>query len=131
MQRAKSPGKGLWALPGGHLEEDEWLIQGALRELSEETSLDIMGYNLEAALTAVTVFEDPQRSLRGRTITHAHYFDMGERRLLPEVKAKSDAKFVDWIHISRLPSLAESAFEDHATIWAARPEGRPVGLPQD
>lgn len=32
---------GLWNLPGGHLEEGEGLVEGALREAKEETGLDI------------------------------------------------------------------------------------------
>jgi bifunctional NMN adenylyltransferase/nudix hydrolase len=37
VKRRAEPGKGLWALPGGHLEEFETLKAGVIRELREET----------------------------------------------------------------------------------------------
>ena len=40
VQRAFDPGKGEWGLPGGFLELEETLENGALRELKEETNLN-------------------------------------------------------------------------------------------
>ena len=40
MQRAFEPGKGEWGLPGGFLELNETLEEGASRELKEETNLN-------------------------------------------------------------------------------------------
>ena len=40
VQRACDPGKGEWGLPGGFLELGETLIEGAKRELKEETNLE-------------------------------------------------------------------------------------------
>ena len=40
VQRAYNPGKGEWGLPGGFLELNETLNQGAIRELKEETNLN-------------------------------------------------------------------------------------------
>ena len=39
VKRALEPGKGLWGLPGGFLENGETLETGAQRELMEETKL--------------------------------------------------------------------------------------------
>ena len=39
IQRGQEPGKGLWAAPGGFLELDEEMEDGAARELAEETGL--------------------------------------------------------------------------------------------
>ena len=39
IKRAIPPGVGTWAQPGGFLEADETVIQGALRETREETGL--------------------------------------------------------------------------------------------
>ena len=39
VKRAVEPGKGLWGLPGGFLENGETLKIGAQRELMEETKL--------------------------------------------------------------------------------------------
>ena len=40
VQRAYEPGKGEWGLPGGFLELGETLVEGAKRELKEETNLN-------------------------------------------------------------------------------------------
>ena len=40
-RRANDPGKGLWDLPGGFLHEDEPPLDGLLREVREETGLEI------------------------------------------------------------------------------------------
>jgi ADP-ribose pyrophosphatase YjhB (NUDIX family) len=40
-RRAFDPGKDLWDLPGGFLHEDELPLDGLLREVREETGLDI------------------------------------------------------------------------------------------
>jgi ADP-ribose pyrophosphatase YjhB (NUDIX family) len=42
VQEAKQQNRELWNLPGGHLEEDETLHQGALREVFEETGLHVV-----------------------------------------------------------------------------------------
>ncbi len=41
IRRAIPPGVGTWAQPGGFLEADETVIQGAIRETLEETGLSI------------------------------------------------------------------------------------------
>jgi ADP-ribose pyrophosphatase YjhB (NUDIX family) len=41
IKRAIPPGVGTWAQPGGFLEADETVIQGAIRETLEETGLTI------------------------------------------------------------------------------------------
>ncbi len=124
IRRGRSPGKGLWAVPGGFLEANETLRQSAARELAEETCLDVRGYNLDYALREVKVFDHPQRSLRGRTVTHAHYYDLGDRRQLPEVRAADDAAAgsATWVPLSELPSMEESFFEDHYSLLAAMPQ---------
>jgi ADP-ribose pyrophosphatase YjhB (NUDIX family) len=42
IRRAIPPGVGTWAQPGGFLEADETVIQGAVRETLEETGLEIV-----------------------------------------------------------------------------------------
>jgi bifunctional NMN adenylyltransferase/nudix hydrolase len=118
IQRGRPPGKGLWALPGGFLDGSERLLTAAIRELKEETVLACSDAELRRCLRGVAVFDHPQRSQRGRTITHAHYFalDGSEAGPLPEVEGADDAGAARWVKIADLPSMASELFEDHFQI---------------
>lgn len=115
IRRGGFPGKGQWALPGGFVEQRERLLQSAIRELTEETQLGVLASTLEDALVDVKVFDHPDRSQRGRTITHAHYFDL-KSDALPSIEAADDAAEVTWIPITQLASMEESFYEDHFHI---------------
>jgi bifunctional NMN adenylyltransferase/nudix hydrolase len=112
IRRAHAPGKGLHAVPGGFIEQRETAYQSALRELEEETHLALLPDTLRQCLKATAVFDHPDRSLRGRTITHAHYFDLGEREL-PEVRADDDAQAVEWVPIASLKDREDQFLDDH------------------
>ncbi|MES2264531.1 MAG: bifunctional nicotinamide-nucleotide adenylyltransferase/Nudix hydroxylase [Pseudomonadota bacterium] len=115
IQRGAHPGKGLWALPGGFLEQRERVLQGAIRELQEETGLALLTSSLEETLVDVCVFDHPDRSQRGRTITHAHHFDLRTDHL-PQVKGADDAAAAKWIAIDRLAAMEDQFFDDHFHI---------------
>ena len=112
VRRGQAPGKGLRAVPGGFVEQRETLYQSAIRELQEETGIGLLEMSLRQALKAVAVFDHPGRSQRGRTITHAHFFDLGERDL-PEVRAGDDAAEVEWVPIEQLTSMEDGFLDDH------------------
>ncbi|MEL0210067.1 MAG: ADP-ribose pyrophosphatase, partial [Novosphingobium sp.] len=59
------------------------------------------------------VFDAPNRSLRGRIITHAFLFRLPERRKLFSVKGGDDAAHAQWYRFGDLSP--EMLFEDH---WA-------------
>ncbi|MES2742003.1 MAG: bifunctional nicotinamide-nucleotide adenylyltransferase/Nudix hydroxylase [Pseudomonadota bacterium] len=115
IQRGDFPGKGLWAIPGGFVEQRERLLQGAIRELMEETELGTLASSLAEALVAVQVFDHPDRSLRGRTITHAHFFDLKTEHL-PAVEGADDAAHARWVPTSALSDMEDQFFEDHFHI---------------
>src|SRR6185312_1812605 len=69
VRRGGMPGKGQWAMPGGYLDPHEELVDGALRELREETGMGLSDAELKACLRRVEVFSDPDRASRGRVIT--------------------------------------------------------------
>lgn len=112
IQRAHAPGKGLWALPGGFLEPHETLWQSCLRELAEETHCELPEPTWRAALQQIRVFDHPDRSQRGRTITHVHCFDLGNTPA-PPVRADDDAALATWVPIDQVAPLEEQFFEDH------------------
>ena len=116
VQRGHAPGQGLWALPGGFLEQRDSLWQSCMRELREETRLATAEADLLAALQAVQVFDHPDRSLRGRTITHVHYMDLGEQPHPPRVIGSDDAALARWVPVAELPGMEGAFFEDHFQI---------------
>jgi len=112
IQRGKAPGRGLFAVPGGFIEPRETCWQSCLRELEEETHLKLLDATMRRSLRSLAVFDHPDRSQRGRTITHAHHFDLGDREL-PEVRADDDAASVQWVPIAELAALEDRFFDDH------------------
>jgi len=112
IQRGQPPGVGLHAVPGGFIEQRETAYQSAVRELREETRLSLPESTLHAALKGSAVFDHPDRSQRGRTITHAFYFDLGEQAL-PEVEAADDAQSVAWVPIGQLGQMEDQFHDDH------------------
>lgn len=114
-KRKFSPGKGLWAIPGGFIEQHESVLHAALRELKEETQIGLMNETLMNDFKSVKVFDHPKRSCRGRFITHAHFFDLtGEH--FPVIEAADDLQEVAWVPIEKLISMEEQLFEDHFHI---------------
>ncbi len=98
IKRGKEPFKGKWVFPGGFLEMDEELADGAARELAEETSL--VGVELEQMHTFGTCGRDP----RGRVIGVAFVGTVGPDNAA--VKAGDDAAEAKWFDIDQLPELA-------------------------
>lgn len=115
IKRKSSPGKGQWALPGGFLNQDEKLLDGAIRELKEETKIDVPARLLKRLATGTEkTFDHPFRSTRGRTITTAFLIDLGDDKKLPKIKASDDAESVEWIPFSSL--RRDKIYEDHFHI---------------
>lgn len=112
IQRGHAPGKGLWALPGGFVEPRDTLWQSCLRELEEETRLPVPASHMQAALQGVEVFDHPDRSLRGRTITHVFAFQLPHTEP-PPVQGGDDASAARWVALTDLASMESQMFEDH------------------
>lgn len=115
VRRKGNPGKGLIALPGGFLNQNEKTQEGALRELKEETGIKLPKEELERAIKDQKVFDHPDRSLRGRTITHAFLIDL-KAGALPIVKGSDDADKAWWMSLSEFATREAEFFEDHFHI---------------
>lgn len=96
VERGINPYKGRWAFPGGFMRMDESALQGAKRELYEETGLK------DAYIHQFHAFSDPQRDPRERVITIAYYALVR----ISEVKAGDDAAKAQWFPLDKVPSLA-------------------------
>ena len=115
VKRGGQPGRGQWALPGGFVEDDETLLESALREVREETGLDLAPEAIASHLLGSHVFDDPKRSARGRTITHAFHFRFSEGEV-PKVEGSDDAEQARWMPVKGLENLRDQFFEDHGDI---------------
>jgi bifunctional NMN adenylyltransferase/nudix hydrolase len=110
IKRRSSPGKGLLALPGGFINQNERLEDAMLRELREETKIKVPIPVLRGNIKGMKVFDDPNRSLRGRTISHAFFIELPPGPL-PKVKGDDDAEKAMWVPLGSLQG--ENMFEDH------------------
>jgi len=109
IRRRNDPFKGTWALPGGFIEPDEPLEDGAARELKEEAGIG--GVYLEQLCT----FGRPDRDPRQRVISVAYYALAPADGLTP--RAASDAEAVGWFPLDDLPLLA---FDHDEIVATAR-----------
>lgn len=117
VRRKSAPGEGLVALPGGFLDPGERIKEGMLRELREETKLKVPEPVLRGSIKNSNVFDHPNRSLRGRTITHAFLIELEPSdQGLPKVKGGSDAQKAEWIPLSQALTMGNQWFEDHLQI---------------
>lgn len=102
IRRGSAPFKGYYALPGGHIEKNEDILEALVREVQEETGLVV-----EPGIP-VGIYDDPKRDERGNvTIAFLCSIRKGEPR------AGSDSSEARFFPFGRLPS--RMAF-DHREI---------------
>jgi 8-oxo-dGTP diphosphatase len=105
IQRNKEPFKGMWALPGGHLNtEDASLVAAARREVLEETGLKIPLDLFEQVHT----FEDFEDS-RGKYLCLLYVLSE-PLSLSATIQAGDDASHVQWYLVEDLRTLPDLAF---------------------
>jgi 8-oxo-dGTP diphosphatase len=106
IQRGQEPLKGEWSLPGGVVELGETLEAALVREVREETSLDVV------AGEVVEVLDSIRRDAAGRTEYHYIIIDYA-CRLLGDAPAAAahgtDATDVRWVAIDELERLGVTA----------------------
>lgn len=110
IKRANEPFKGAWAFPGGFLEMDETTSDCAIRELKEETGLEVED------VYQVGTYDAVNRDPRGRTISVAYVCVIDNAE---EVTAADDAAKAQWWSLDSLPELAfdhEQILEDAQEI---------------
>lgn len=110
VRRAVDPGRGLWDLPGGFLEEGEHPLDGLRRELLEETGLTIEPGPFAGA------WLDPYDG--GRTVLGLTWAATASG----EAVAADDVGELGWFAPDELPRADEFAFPSHpevVSIWRA------------
>lgn len=119
IKRKCHPGKGHWALPGGFVNNAETLETAALRELKEETKIAVPIPVLKGSIQNIRTFDDPERSVRGRTITTVYDFKLNDMETLPKIKGSDDAEKAKWFPYSEFANMRNQIYEDHFCIVSA------------
>ena len=97
IQRGDDPYKGQWAFPGGFMEMDETTEQCAIRELKEETGIEL------SKLHQIGAYSKVDRDPRGRTVTVA-YLAVVDSTV--DVEGQDDAAKAEWWPLATPPPLA-------------------------
>ena len=102
VQRKHPPFQGTWALPGGFVEYGERTEEATIREMFEETGLQVKIHSV------LGVYSDQTRDPRGHTVSVAYLVS----RVGGALNAGDDASSVKFFKRNELPTLAF----DHAII---------------
>ena len=116
IERKNFPFKGMWAIPGGFMQERETVEETALRELKEETGIE------DVYLEQFHVFNQPGRDPRGPTITIALFALINSNQC--NLIASEDAAKAKWWPAYKLPPLAF----DHNEIYTKALEALRIAL---
>ena len=99
VERGKQPLKGYWSLPGGVLELGEQLGTAIVREVKEETGLDVQ------PLSVVEIFERIMRDKTGKPEYHYVLVDYFCKVTGGELKAGDDSSKAEWVRRRDLGAL--------------------------
>lgn len=97
VERGNEPFKGCWAIPGGFMNMDETAEQCAIRELKEETGLEV------EVVRQIGTYSKVDRDPRGRTISVAYLAVIDTEE---DVRGQDDAAKAAWWPTDALPPLA-------------------------
>jgi 8-oxo-dGTP diphosphatase len=97
VERGKEPLKGYWSLPGGALETGETLEEGIMREVREETGLEVQ------PLGVLEIFERIMRDSQGAPEYHYVLIDYICRVTGGTLAAADDVSRVAWVPRRELP----------------------------
>jgi 8-oxo-dGTP diphosphatase len=99
VRRGRAPAKGLYTLPGGGVELGETLEQAVIREVREETALDIEPVGLVGFREAIA------RDAAGRVERHFVILPFAARYVAGEISLNEELSEADWREPSSLHEL--------------------------
>lgn len=128
VQRAAAPGAGTWALPGGFRNRnDPSLLDCAVRELFEETSLKVPEKVIRGSVVATKLYDSNKRSFGIPHNTLAVHIRISPDHdgKLPKVHAADDAADCKWFPLNEV--LNDMAlYDDHKHIISQLTGVRPI-----
>jgi len=95
-KRKSTPGEGKWAVPGGLIELGETVERAVIREVKEETGLDVASPRLVDVVDYISLDE------KGAVKYHFIILDYLVTVKGGELKAASDAAELRWVPISEV-----------------------------
>lgn len=96
VRRARPPMASIWSFPGGLVETGERLEEAAVREVREETGLDV---EIVAPIDRAEVI---RRDAAGKVERHYVIMVFAGRYISGEARAGDDADAVAWVDLSQL-----------------------------
>jgi 8-oxo-dGTP diphosphatase len=114
IHRGEEPFKGLWAIPGGHvdIENSETLEDAVKREVLEEA-----GVKFEY-LEQLYTFADPHRDPRGRVVSVSYFVLVVKDNYGINEKGGDDADMAAWMSVSKVTRM-NLAFDHNKIIGMA------------
>lgn len=95
-KRRNDPGKGQWSIPGGLIELGEKTKMALVREVKEETGLDVQ------VLDLIDVFDNLEFDDEGRLRYHFVIIDYLAKLKTGMLKASSDAEDLRWVELGEI-----------------------------
>ena len=99
IRRGKEPMKGAWSIPGGRQHLGETIKEAAIREVREETGLEI------DVIALIDVIDSIRKDDKGVVAWHATLVDYAARHISGEAVAGDDALSVGWFTLRDLQEL--------------------------
>ena len=115
---AGNPGKGTWALPSGYVEYEDDFLSTAVREVQEETGLEV---GIESIVQVMSSFVSPRFHFLG--------LYLAARVLGGTLQAGDDLEAVEWFPLAG--PLPEMGFPEDVEAIRLYAEDGSVGLPVD
>ncbi|MEM3578403.1 MAG: NUDIX hydrolase [Candidatus Bathyarchaeia archaeon] len=95
-KRKSEPGRGKWSIPGGLVELGESVSQTVVREVAEETGLEVCEPEL------IDIVDNVVRDANGEVKYHFVIIDFFVKLKGGELKAQSDAEELCWVQLSEV-----------------------------
>ena len=117
--------RGFWDLPKGKLDPGESIPECALREVQEETGLQILNVGPFICMTTHAYFDT---WLQKDVVKETHWYSMNASALVPEKlipQTEEDIEKIEWVPLDRLPQYLLQTYPTIRSVFDAFNGGIP------